>query len=171
MSIDDVPVQELKVEMKQAAVESKIGSSEFTDAFIKLIKTGNVWRTAKGLADKLGVDPIDLVKWMEQQPAICKKPGKEDGIFYYAAIDRLEKPEKPKGMERKVITEEDRYMTALFYNQYGNYLKILEKYALRAHEKNPEAFTALAQARDRMSAGVALLINSLGSDLGKLPKI
>ncbi len=169
--LQEIPVEEVTVKAKPTEVQSAIGSEEFIKEFARIIKGGDVWRTPAGLAKKLNVDQADLQAWMDKQGELVRRPGKEDGTFFYAYIQRLEKPKEPKGMERKAIMEEDRYMMALLHNGYGNYVRTLEKYALRLHDKNAEAFAALAQARDRMSAGVVLLANTLGTDVEKLPKL
>lgn len=169
--LESLPVEEIKVKMKSSEAKSAIGQEDFVIEFVRIMKNGDIWRTPKTLAKKLNVDEADLQNWMDKQPALVKRPGKEDGTFYFAILERLEKPKQPKGMERKAVTEEDRNYFSLLHFHYGSYLKILEKYALRIHEKNQEAFTALVQARDRMSVGVVLLANTLGSEVEKLPKL
>ena len=169
-NLQEVPVEVIEVPVKPTAVQSSIGTEDFLTNFVKLIRGGDTWRTPKGLAAKLDVDPVDLAAWMDTQTQLCKRPGKEDGVFFYALAERIEKKEKPKGMDRQAITEEDRYMTALLDQAYKNYLRLLNKYAMRACDRTEEGFKLLLQARDRMSAGVALVINSLKADVDKLPK-
>lgn len=168
--ITELPVEVVEVRTKPTAVKTKVGSEDFIEQFKKLIMGGNVWRTPKSLAEKLGVDPVDLAAWMDKQQPLCRKPGKEDGTVYYAAVERVQIPEekRPPGMDRKVVTEEDRYMLAEFNLVLNNLYDVLDKHGMRAYERSEEGFKAIVQARDRLDAGVALLINRTNSDRSKM---
>jgi len=174
--LESLPVEEIEVKTQPSALKTKVGDKAFIDEFVTLVKTGPVWRSLKGLAGKLGVDPIDLMKWCDLQPALVRRPGKEDGTLYYAASARLEaeaakKSDVPPGMERKHISEEDRYVIGILHVLYNNYLAILQEYAMHMHGRNAEAFVAFMDARDRMSAAISLYANKLGIDMTKLPKM
>ena len=171
-NIENIPTEEIIVEPKPAGTKSKVGDDEFVKEFIKLIKSGPVWRSSKKLAEILQVDVVDLGNWLDKQPELGRRPSREDGIVYYAWLRRIEE-EKEKvapGMERKQISEEDRYMICLINQAYQNFSTALEKYALNAHNKNKEAFAKLVEARESMSAGFVLLANTLKIDATKLPK-
>lgn len=171
-----IPVEEVKVKTVLTSNQSVIGSDEFGKEFAKLLCEGAVWRTAPNLATKLGVDAVDLVNWMDKIPAICRKAGKEDGVYFYALVERIQAIAKREEVENKkltrtVVTEEDRYAASGLHLVYGQFLKIMEKYALRIHDKCPEAFNALMTARDRLSAGTILFHNATKVETDKLPKL
>ncbi len=171
--IEKLPVEEVVVESKPSGLKSKIGDDEFVKDFIKIVKVGPPWRSAKKIAEILGVDPNDLSVWLDKQDSIVRRPGKEEGTVYYAWIKRLEIPndKRPPGMERKQITEEDRYLIGQMHLLYSTYVKVLEKYALHAHSRNKEGFAKLVEARDAMSAGISLMANTLQIDVSKLPPL
>jgi hypothetical protein len=166
-----IPVEILEVNSKPAGVKSKIGSEEFIKDFTKIIRSGSLWRTPKSLAEKLLVDPVDLAQWMDKQPPLCRKAGKEDGVVYYAATERIEKEsdKRPPGLDRKVVTESDRYLVAELNLIFNNLHDVLEKHGLLAFERTEEGFKACVQARDRLNAGLALIANATGADVTKLP--
>jgi len=171
-----LPTEEVKVEAKPTATKTQIGTKEFCDELTKIMKDGKPWRTPQALAEKLGVDPVDLAKWLDKQTEVCHRPGKEENAFYYALLCRLEKEEKKDEKKdvkiaRPIITEEDRYCIALLHQTYSNLTTALEKYALRIHEKSEEAFNLIAKSKDRLSAGLALLCNASKADINKLPKL
>jgi hypothetical protein len=171
-SLESIPAEEIKVEPKSSGTKSKIGDDAFVSEFVKLIKSGPVWRSSGKLAEILQVDVVNLAAWMDKQPEIARRPGKEDGVVYYAALRRLEEEKEkiPPGMERKQIIEEDRYAFALLHQSYNNLTTTLEKYALGIHTRNKESFAKLVEARDAMSAGIVLFANALKLDISKLPK-
>ena len=174
MTLESIPVEEVVVDPKPSGVKSKVGDEEFVKQFVTFVKNGPIWRSAKTLAEKLGVDPNDLAVWMDKQPELVKRPGKEEGVVYYAAVKRLEVPEeakRPPGMERKQISEEDRYVIAFLHMTYSNLVKTLEKYGMHAYGRNKEAFAKLVESRDAMSSGVSLMANTLGIDVTKLPNL
>ena len=168
--LNDVPVEEIIIKPVQSAVKTTIDSEEFKVAFAKEMKAGPAWRTPASLATKLGVDAVDLVKWMDRIQNLTRKPGKEDGIFYYGIAPKEEEKETKK-LTRPIVTEEDRYCAAILHSIYGQYVTALEKYGLRIYDKSPEAFAALMNARDRLSAGTVLFHNVTKVDASKLPKL
>jgi hypothetical protein len=171
--INTIPVEEVVVEPKPTGVMSQIGSPEFLKLFGPLIMNGkDDWRTPESLAKKLGVDAKDLSAWMEQQPGLARRPGKEEGTVYYAAIKRLEsapQEKRPPGFERKVITEEDRYAVMGIHTVLRSYASILEKYAVQIHSRNKESLAKLVEAREAMDSGFVQLANTLGVDPKNLP--
>jgi hypothetical protein len=171
-NIEKIPVEEIKVEPKSSGTKSKIGEDSFVAEFVKVIKSGPVWRSSNKLAEILQVDVVNLAEWMDKQPEIARRPGKEDGVVYYAFLRRLEEEKEkiPPGMERKQIIEEDRYAFALLHQTYNNLVTVLEKYALGIHTRNKESFAKLVESRDAMSAGIVLFANTLKIDVSKLPK-
>jgi hypothetical protein len=172
--IASVP-EELEVTSQPTAVKTKIGEKDFCEKIGKIFSEGKPWRTPQALAKTLEVDVQELVVWMDKQAELCCRPGKEDGTYFYALVNRLEKvtnnDEKSKNMVRPVITEEDRYLFAQLHLEYKNITDTLEKYALRIHDKSEEAFNALASAKNKMSAGLGILANALKVDTHKLPKL
>lgn len=167
-----IPVEEVKVKTLPSAVTSKIGEEEFVKDFVKLMRVGPDWRTSKTLAEKMGVDVVDLGNWMDKVPELARRPGKEEGTFYYALASRLDKPKeekRPPGMERRQITPSDRYLLACAHQTYSNLHNLLEKYGMRIWEVDEEAFKSLLKARDRMSAGIHLVAHKMQADLSDLP--
>lgn len=173
--IEKIPTEEVVVEPKPTGIKSKVGSEDFVKAFAEIIKTGNVWRSSKRLAELLNCDPVDIGNWMDRIPEIVRRPGKEEGIVYYALAQRVEsqaKEEKrPPGMERKQIVSEDSYAVAMLHQTYSNLSAILEKYGMHIFNRNKEALAKLVEGRESVSAGVVLLANTLGVDVTKLPKL
>lgn len=172
--IEKINPEEVVVDPVSAGVKTKIGEEDFIKEFVKVIKEGPVWRSSKKLAEIFGVDIKELEDWMDRVTQLAKRPGKEEGIVYYASVNRLEKEEEkqsPPGMGKKQITEIDRYLIALLHMDYSNLVNILEKYALHAHSRNKEAFAKLVEARDALSAGITLLANTIQLDITKLPKL
>lgn len=173
--IEKIPTEEVTVDPKPTGIKSKVGTEDFVKAFVEIVKTGPVWRTVKKMAELLNCDPNDLAAWMDRQTELVRRPGKEDGVVYYAAAGRVEQAAKeekrPPGMERKQIVEEDRYAVAMLHQTYSNLVGILEKYCMHIHNRNKEAFAKLIEGREALSAGVALLANTLQTDVSKLPKL
>ena len=172
-SLEELPTEEVVVKTAPTVSKTAIGTKEFSDEFIKEIKAGQAWRTPASLASKLGVDAVDLTKWMDRVPELARRPSKEDGVFYYGLAPKSEPiPEKDnKKLTRPVITEEDRYCAANLQTIYSQLLRTHDKYAMRIHDKSPEAFAALSQARDRLSAGTVLFQHVTKTDVEKLPKL
>lgn len=172
--ISDLPTEEVKVGTAPSSAKTTVGSKEFIQEFITEIKSGSQWRTPASLANKLGVDAVDLVKWMDKVPDLARKPSKEDGVYYYGIAFNPTTPddkEKKKKLTRPVLKEEDRYVTGFLHSIYGQLYRTLDKYAIRIHDLSPEAFTALLNARDRLSAGLVLFQNVTNTDVEKLPKL
>ena len=178
--IEAVEVQEVTVEPKAAPEVSKIGSDEFCQELYKLLKVGKPWRTADGLAKRLGVDGLDLAKWMARQPSLVMRSGKEEGVMYFAlaevvAPEKEDKPEPPakvkRLLDRRLVSEEDRYALAQLHLIYQNLRSVLEKYALKISDRSLEAFTHLIKGKDRLGAGLAVYSHVVQADLTKLPEI
>ncbi len=173
--IEKIPAEEVVVQPKPTAVKSHVGSDEFVAKFIEVIKGGDVWRSVNKLSKELNCDPNDLCNWMDHQPGLVRRPGKEEGVVYYAVASRIEaeakKEKRPPGMERKVVSEEDRYAIGMLHITYGNLSAILEKYGMHIYNRNSEALAKLAEGKDAISAGIALFANTIQTDISKLPKL
>lgn len=173
--IQALPTEEVVVEPKPTGIKSKVGTEEFVKEFVQTIKSGPVWRSAKKIAEILNCDPLDLAAWMDRQTELVRRPGKDEGVVYYAVAGRVEAQAKEEkvapGMERKQIVEEDRYSVAMLHQTYSNLTKILERYALHIHTRNKEALAKLVEGREAVSAGISLLANTLQVDVNKLPKL
>lgn len=166
------PVQEIEVKTVPTAMKTVIGSEEFVKELCKQLKEGSEWRTPEGLSAKLGCDAADLAKWMDKVPEIISRPGKDDKVFY-ALGGRVLKPDndKDKKNQRPVVEPQDHHIVALLHQTYSNLLAVMQKYSIRIHDKNAEAFTMLMQARDKLSAGTMLLMAATRTDTTKLPKL
>lgn len=167
---------ELTVVPNAEIPKSKFDSEDTVKKLYKLFTDGPVWRSLSNLATKLEVDAKELEIFLDKSVAVCQKPGKEDGVRYYALIERLKKDETPEEkkipkQQRQLITEEDRYASASLHLVYGDLVRVLDKYAIRVFENNKEAFTFLMKAKENLSAGIVLYHNSTKTELEKLPKI
>jgi hypothetical protein len=170
--IREIPTEEVIVRTTSSPSVSTIGSKEFIEEFAKELKSGRNMRTPNSLASKLGVDSVELAKWMDRCPELIRKPGKEDGVFYYGLAVKMDNTDQEsKKLTRTVIKEEDRYCAAALHMIYGELLRTLEKYAIPIHDKSKEAFTALMEARDKLSAGTVLFQSASKVDTDKLPKL
>jgi len=173
--IETIPTEEVTVDPKPTGFRSKVGSEEFVKELVPIISAGPVWRSVTKIAGLLNCDPIDLTNWMDRQTELVRRPGKEEGVVYYAHAKRVEQQAKeekrPPGMERKQVTSEDSYAVAMLHQTYSNLTTILEKYGMHIFSRNKEALAKLAEGRESVSAGVALLANTLGVDITKLPKL
>jgi hypothetical protein len=174
-TIDDLtkgPVQEVEVKTVPTVMKSVIGSEEFNKELVKTLRDGQAWRSPEGLALKMGCDAVDLAKWMDKVPEIVCKPGKDDKVYYALAgrVLKAEDDRQPRNA-RPVIEAQDHHLVALLHQTYGNLLSVLQKHSIRIHDKHPEAFTMLMQARDKMSAGTMLLMQATHSDVTKLPRL
>lgn len=171
------PVEEVEVQRHETPVVSKIGTKEFCDSLYHEFSDGkNVWRTSKALADKLNVDAVDLDNYLRSQQIVCSKPSKEEGVFLYALVKRIEQPaqvtnSKVEAVTRPLVSEEDRYALASLHSSFLLLEAALQKYALKIHERNPEAFTQLVAAKDKLEAGMILFGSRQKADMTKLPKV
>lgn len=178
-SLEDKKVdQVIDVQPVPSPAVTKIGSDEFVKEISKLLNDKKIyWRSSKSLAEKIGVDTIDLDKWLRKQPKVTSRASSTEGVFYYALLERIENPAAKKQndkvkkvMSRPVTTEEDRYATALLHQTFGNLNSILAKYAMLISGRSMEGFQALVAARDRMEAGITLYTGLVKADMNKLPK-
>jgi hypothetical protein len=178
--LKDTPVSEIiQVGSKTTTSDgTKIGSEEFIEKLKKLLNDKQAyWRSAKALAEKLGVDSVQLDKWLRKQTEIVSKPGKEEGVVYYALLSRIEKvPSKEEMkirsmMSRPIVTEEDRYAVGILHMVYVNLHECLDKYALRISDRSMESFTNLIEARNRLEAGITLYTQTTKANVKKLPRL
>lgn len=177
-NLENMPTEDVEVQKKHTPTISKIGTKEFNEALLKELSEGKVWRTAKGLSSKFNVDVKELNEHLQKglEEPLCYRTSKEDGVFLYAILKRVEKEKhevdpKVEMALRPLVTEEDRYALASLHNSFILLDAALHKYAMKIHERNPEAFTNLVQGKDKIEAGIALLAIKLKSDISKLPKV
>ena len=177
--LEAAPVEEVEVTKQHTPVQSKIGTKEFNEALLKEFSEGSsVWRSSKALAEKMNVDVVELDNFLRAQQVLCCRPSKTEGVFMYALLKRLQATEQPAKPDPKVeaamrplVSEEDRYALASLHSAYIVLHAALDKYALKIHDKNPEAFTQLVQGKDKVEAGIVLLATKLKADVSKLPKV
>lgn len=170
--IIDVEVEDIEVKKQVNPIQPKVGSQDFCEVLFKEFSSGKVWRTSKALAEKLNVDVIELDAYMRTQQAVCSRPSKEEGVFLYALISKLDPPPAKQGIPtRQLVTEEDRYAFSSFHNALLLYESALQKYAIKIHEKNPEAFSLLMSGKNKLEAGLVLYGGVLKADITKLPKL
>lgn len=173
--IETIPTEEVTVEPKPTGIKSKVGTDDFIREFIQVVKNGPVWRSAKKIAELINCDPIDLATWMDRQTELVRRPGKEEGVVYYAVAGRVEAQAKgdkrPPGMERKQVVSEDSYAVAMLHQTYSNLTNVLEKYGMHIYNRNKESLAKLVEGREAVSAGLTLLANTLQVDVTKLPKL
>ncbi len=172
--IDDTEVEELHVETVKNPEVKTTETEDFCKALSKELNDGPIWRSSKNLAKKLNVDVKDMDDFLIKQRAVCcKRGGKDDTeiLFYYALVKRVEKSETPPKEMRSLIKEEDRYALISLHNTLLLFQSTLEKYALRIAEINQESFTNLVAGKDRLEAGIFLLVGKLKADTTKFPKI
>lgn len=163
-------VESLDVEIKPLPPHTKIGSEEFCKILLKELNGNKIWRSSKSLAATLEVDPIDLDVWLRKQQTVCSKPSKDDGVVLYALNSRLEDNNKEeKTPSRPVVSEEDRYALASFNSALQILEAAVKKYAMRIHERCPEAFNKLVNAKSNLEGGLLLLATSQKADMDKLP--
>ena len=159
------------------AAPSIFSSKEFCESLYGEFSQGKVWRTSEALAKKLNVDVVELDNYLRGQQVVCCKPSKDEGVFLYALIKRLEVPPQNKDATkveaqlRPLVSEEDRYCLGSIHSALILLEAALQKYALKIHERNPEAFTSLVAGKDKIEAGMVLYANKLKADLFKLPKV
>lgn len=175
VSLDQVPVEELVVETKPLKPQSKIGTKEFGEALYNLLANGKeIWRKSNTLAAKLEVDPIEMDKFLRAQPVIASRRGQEEGVFLYALVQRLEpekKPDEEKKPTRQLVGEEDYYTLASMNDCLMVLETALRKHAVKIAERNPEAFTQLVSAKEKLEAGLYLFAGKIKADMNKLPKV
>jgi hypothetical protein len=180
--IESTSVEELQVAKKVSVPKSEIGSSEFVKELDKLLTDSQPWRSSAALAEALNVDTHDLDKFCRKQTNIVSKPSKIEGVFLYGYAHRTAPEDKKddkgkkdkkdkKELSRPLVTEEDRYAIASIHGALMLLESTLQKYALRIHERNSEAFTKLAKAREDIEAGLYLYAKKVHANLDKLPKV
>jgi len=174
----DEPVEDVEVVKQHTPVQSKIGTKEFNEVLIKEFSDGKIWRSSKAIADKMNVDVVELDTFLRSQAILCCRPSTTEGLMLYALLKRLEqqqpketKDPKVEAAVRPVVSEEDRYAIATLHSAYVLLESAMQKYALKIHERNPEAFTNLVQGKDKVEAGIVLLATKLKADFSKLPKV
>lgn len=176
-NLESLPVEDLEVQRQHTPSQTSIGSKEFNEALVAELNGGQLWRTSKALGEKLKVDVVELDKFLRNQLVICSRASKKEGVFLYALVKRLEQVEKPKvdpkveAALRPLVTEEDRYALSSLHNAHIILHNAMNQYAMKIHERNPEAFTSLAEAKNKLEAGIAMLAVRLKADLSKLPKV
>ena len=174
MEIDD-HVEEVQVSSIPTPKVVKVNTKEFCQELYKELAEGKIWRTSKTLADKLNVDVVELDAFLRAQPVICSKASKEEGVFLYALIKRVEeiakKEDENKVLARPLVNEEDRYALGCLHSAFMILEATLQKYAVKIHERNPEAFTNLVAGKDKLEAGIVLFGNKIKADFSKLPKV
>lgn len=113
----DNPI-EVPVITEMRVPPSKIGTDEFISQLMVQLNTGNsTWRTAAGLAVKLGVAAPELEKWLyenkDHNPFLVRKQKNSDQ-HQYASKERVDAEEKdPKtGIDKRnnlpIITSNER---------------------------------------------------------------
>jgi hypothetical protein len=171
--LNEVPVEDIKVETKTSTPKSKMETDEFYKQLNELFSSGPVWRSSTTLAQKLEVDVIQLDKYLRTQQAVVSRAAKEEGVFLYAFVKRLPEEEKKdkKLPHQKLAGEEDRYALGCIHSAFLLFESSLKKYALNIHEKSPEAFTQLVVAKEKMKVGILLFGTILNADIKKLPGV
>lgn len=170
--LENAPVEEVEVPKHKTPSASKVGTKEFCDELYREFASGNIWRTSKALADKFNVDAVELDNYLRTQQAVCSRPSKkEEGTFLYALINRLATKEEKKVEVRSLVSEEDKYALACLHSSFILLEATLQKYALKIHERNSEAFTQLVAGKDKLEAGIVLFANRIKADISKLPKV
>jgi hypothetical protein len=170
MNIEDTPVENLEVKKQQTSFQSKVESKEFCEKLTEEFSNDKVWRSSKVLAEKLNVDVVELDEFLRKQTAVCCKASKDEGVFLYALVKRVEQEkEKTETAARSLVSEEDRYALAYLHSCHQLFDSALKKYALKIHERNPESFTQLMSAKSKMEAGLVLFAQKIKADLNKLP--
>jgi hypothetical protein len=177
--LEKVPVDDIDVATRRIIDNDAITKEVQEKLHAELVKEGKVWRTSKALADKLNVDVVALDDFLQKQPSVCVRPSKDEGVFLYALLKRLEAEESPQRVQpmpvaveeimRPLIKDEDKYAIASLHNAYVLLDMTMKKYAMRIYERNSEAFTQLASAKDKLEAGIVLYAKKLKIDLSKLP--
>jgi len=176
-NLSSVPVEDIKVKKQQTPASSKIDSKEFCESLSKEFSEGKVWRTSKALAEKLNVDVIELDNFLRKQQTVCSRASKDEGVFLYALIKRVEEHKQTKAEEkvesilRPLASEEDKYAIASLHSAYLLLDSALQKYAVKIHERNSEAFANLIDGKNKVEAGIVLLSTKVKADLSKLPKM
>lgn len=170
------PVEDVEVQKQPTPVQPKVGTKEFCELLHKEFSDGKVWRSTEALAKKMNVDVVELDKFLRGQAALCCRPSKEEGVFLYALVSRVEqsKEKENKTVEtamRPLVAEEDRYALASIHSAFVLLEAALQKFALKIHERNPEAFTQLVAGKDKLEAGLVLYGQRLKADMSKLPKV
>ncbi len=173
-----VPVIDVEVTKQHTPPKSKIEDKEFIEALKKEFMEGKLWRSSKAIAEKLNIDVIELDTYLRAQPALVSRPSTTEGLMLYASLSRIDAAQQaaktdPKvdAVMRPVAAEEDRYALSAIHSSFILLQSALEKYALRIHQLNPEAFTNLVSGKDKVEAGFVLLATKLKADTSKLPKV
>lgn len=166
------PVEDIAVQRCTTPANPKVGTKEFCEALGKELSDGKVWRSSKALAENLNVDVVELDKYLRLQQSVCSKASKEEGVFLYALTKRMEAPQPvAETVMRPLVTEEDRYALASLHSAFILLESTLQKYLMKIHERNPEAFTQLMAGKDKLEAGIVLYGIKLKADMSKLPKV
>lgn len=171
---EDLQIITVVQDNAEAASASKVGTDEFVATLLKELNTGKLWRTVASLATQLHVDAVELDKWLGSNPDFIRKPGKEDGVYYYCFTPRFNRevpqPAEKKAEPRAVVREEDRYALAMLHMIYWNLWKTLKTYALEVNERDEEAFKFFTSALDKLESGLVLYSGKTKASLEKLPK-
>lgn len=172
--LEEIPVEMIEVHKQPPPpTVNKVDSKEFAEAVLKeLADCKQPWRTSKALAEKFGVDTVELDNFLRNQQFVCGRRSKEDGVFLYALLRRVETPPaKPDPMQRPLVTEEDHYALAGLHASLMNLEATLKKYAINIHSRNAEAFTQLMAGKDKLETGILMLATRLRADVKKLPQV
>lgn len=164
--------EELEVVCKPTSPPSRIGTTEFAQQLYELLSGKEIWRSSKSLAEHMGVDSVDLHRFLSAQPVVCTRPGKDEGVFYYALMKRLELPNKKEKIpSRPLVNEDDRYAIAMLHASYRLLHAALSKWAINIAERNEEAFTKVLRAKENLEGGIVLYAQRCQIDLDHLPKV
>ena len=174
--LETAPVEDVPVQSQPTPVQPKVGTKEFCELLNKEFSEGSVWRSTDAIAKKLNVDVVELDKFLRTQTALCSRPSKKEGVFLYALTKRVEaeqgkEPKEVTEAMRPLVSEDDRYALASLHSAFVLYEAALQKYALKIHERNSEAFTQLVAGKDKLQAGMVLFGQRVKADMSKLPKV
>jgi hypothetical protein len=155
---------------------TEIGTEVFTKKLLEELHSKNLWRKLESLAESLHVDVQHLKIFLDKTSGILRRPGKDDGIFFYCWEERFkregDKTEKKKvGKQRPAIKEEERYAMALLHMIYSNLHRALKTYGLEISQRDNEAFNNFTVALDRLESGLVLFSAKSSATIEKLPKL
>jgi hypothetical protein len=169
-------IQVVTATSEPAEDTTELGNEDFIKKLLEEFHTKNLWRKLESLAEALKVDVQHLRQWLDSAPGVLRKRGKEDGVFYYAWEQRVnreqpadEKKEK-KLTKRPPVREEDRYVLGILHMTYWTFYRTLKTYGLEISQVDNDAFNNFAVALDKLESGLVLFSNKSGADVSKLPK-
>jgi hypothetical protein len=151
---------------------TKIGTEEFTTTLLAEFHKKKPWRSLVSLANALHVDPQQLSQWLDKNPQVMRRAGKEDGVFYYCWSERVTKPKTSTKSDptNRVVREEDRYALGMLHMVYFQLYRVLKTYGLEISQRDAEAFGNLTASLDKLESGLLLFSKKTKASMDKLPK-